>query len=49
MRWRFKRWMFGMRPAANAWEADYSVKLGAIGVVRGLRTPANEDDFTFLG
>ncbi len=36
MRWRLKRRLYGMRPAASAWEADYSDKLGALGMAKGL-------------
>ena len=39
MRWRFKRCLFGIRPAASAWEADYSAKLGALGMVKGGANP----------
>ena len=39
MRWRFKRCLFGMRPAARAWEADYSAKLGALGMAKGVACP----------
>ena len=31
---RLKRWLYGMRPAASAWEKDYSEKLMALGFVK---------------
>ena len=30
---RLRRWIYGMRPAASAWEADYAEKLSGIGFV----------------
>jgi hypothetical protein len=30
-----KRWLYGMRPAANAWEKEYTQKLESAGYVRG--------------
>ena len=37
--WRLKRWLYGMRPAAQAWEEDYSAKLGSLGFVPGRSAP----------
>jgi len=37
--WRLKRWLYGMRPAANAWEADFTKKLASVGFVRGKASP----------
>ena len=37
--WRLRRWLYGMRPAAQAWEDDYSAKLGSLGFVRGKSAP----------
>ncbi len=37
--WRLERWLYGMRPAASAWEADYSEKLKALGMVKGGGNP----------
>jgi hypothetical protein len=37
--WRLLRWLYGMRPAANAWEADFTEKLASIGFKRGLAAP----------
>ena len=34
-----KRWIYGMRPAASAWEADYLEKLKGIGFRRGRAAP----------
>ena len=36
---RLRRWLYGMRPAARAWEEDYSEKLQSIGFVRGKAAP----------
>jgi len=33
--WRLKRWLYGMRPAASAWENDFAERLESIGFVRG--------------
>ena len=32
---RLRRWLYGMRPAASAWEEDYSKNLESIGFKRG--------------
>jgi hypothetical protein len=38
---RLKRWLYGMRPAAKAWENDYSEKLmGEAGFLRGKGSPS---------
>jgi hypothetical protein len=37
--WRLKRWLYGMRPAANAWEADFTEKLENVGFARGKSCP----------
>ena len=37
--WRLRRWLYGMRPAASAWEADYTNKLESIGFQRGKSAP----------
>ena len=39
MCWRLKRWRYGMRPAARAWEADYSEKLAEFGMAKGKSAP----------
>jgi hypothetical protein len=36
---RLRRWLYGMRPAAKAWEDDYAEKLQGIGFVRGRAAP----------
>ena len=36
---RLKRWLYGMRPAAGAWEDEYSEKLIAMGFVKGRAVP----------
>jgi hypothetical protein len=36
---RLKRWLYGMRPAAQAWEKDYSHRLQEEGLERGLYSP----------
>ena len=33
---RLSRWLYGMRPAASAWERDFTEKLGKLGKVRAL-------------
>ena len=33
--WRLKRWLYGMRPAAQAWEEDYAAKMIDVGFQRG--------------
>lgn len=34
-----KRWMYGMRPAASAWEQDNFKTLGEFGMAKGVSTP----------
>jgi len=36
---RLRRWLYGMRQAASAWERDYSDKLAAIGFTKGIAAP----------
>ena len=36
---RLERWLYGMRPAAKAWEEDYAEKLRASGYVQGQAAP----------
>ena len=36
---RLRRWLYGMRPAAKAWEEDYAGNLRADGFVRGRAAP----------
>ena len=36
---RLKRWLYGMRPAAQAWERDYTKKLEETGFKRGRSAP----------
>ena len=36
---RLRRWLYGMRPAASAWEKDYTEKLEGIGFARGKSAP----------
>ena len=36
---RLRRWLYGMRQAASAWERDYSKKLVAIGRTKGIVAP----------
>ena len=36
---RLRRWLYGMRPAAKAWEDDYGEKLESIGFLRGKAAP----------
>ena len=37
--WRLMRWLYGMRNAAQAWEADFAERLESIGFVRGKSAP----------
>ena len=37
--WRLRRWLYGIRLAAQGWEEDYSAKLGSLGFVRGRSAP----------
>jgi len=37
--WRLRRWLYGMRPAASAWELDFTTKLESIGFQRGRAAP----------
>ena len=34
--WRLKRWLYGMRSAAQAWEEEYASKMIDIGFARGV-------------
>ena len=36
---RFRRWLYGMMPAAGAWDDDYSGKLSSIGFRKGVAAP----------
>jgi hypothetical protein len=36
---RLRRWLYDMRPAANAWESDYAENLKGVGFIRGAATP----------
>ena len=36
---RLRRWLYGMRPAARAWEEDYAAKLVGAGFRRGVSAP----------
>ena len=36
---RLRRWLYGMRQAASAWEKDYSEKLSEIGFAKGIVAP----------
>jgi len=36
---RLRRWLYGMRQAASAWERDYSDKLTEIGFAKGIAAP----------
>ncbi len=36
---RLQRWLYGMRPAARAWEEDYAAKLVGAGFWRGVSAP----------
>ena len=52
---RLRRWLYGMRPAAKAWEDDYAEKLESNGFLRGegrswkVRIVVHGDDFTVTG
>ena len=58
---KLRRWLYGMRPAASAWEAEYSAKLVSIGFKKGAASPTLfhrsdgtaiavwGDDFVILG
>ena len=37
--WRLRRWLYGMRPAASAWEREYSDKLAVAGFRKGKSSP----------
>ena len=37
--WKLRRWLYGMRPAAHAWEIDYSNHLKGFGMSKGLSAP----------
>ena len=37
---KMRRWLYGMRPAASAWEAAYSAKLKSIGFKKGSASAA---------
>ena len=37
--WRLRRWLYGMRPAARAWEDDFSSNLESVGFARGKSAP----------
>ena len=36
---KLRRWLYGMRQAASAWERDYSDKLTEIGFAKGIAAP----------
>ena len=36
---KLRRWLYGMRPAASAWEDDYAVNMGRVGLLRGRAAP----------
>jgi len=36
---RLRRWLYGMRPAASAWERDYTARLEEVGFARGQSAP----------
>ena len=36
---KLRRWLYGMRPAAGAWEDDYSLKLAKLGFRKGRAAP----------
>ena len=36
---RLKKWLYGMRPAAGAWEKHFSTRLGQMGFVKGRAAP----------
>ena len=38
---KLRRWLYGFRPAAAAWEAHYANKLEEVGLRRGLATPVS--------
>ena len=38
---KLRRWLYGFRPAAAAWEAHYANKLEEVGFRRGLATPVS--------
>ena len=38
-RGRLRRWLYGMRQAASAWERDYCEKLAAMGFGKGIAAP----------
>jgi hypothetical protein len=37
--WRLKRWLYGMRPAASAWEVEYTEKMATAGYAKGKSAP----------
>lgn len=37
MRWKLKRWLYGMRPAARVWEEDYPERFESEWMNRGLQ------------
>ena len=37
--WRLKRWLYGMRPAASAWEMDFSENMKNAGCEKGKSAP----------
>ena len=37
--WKLKRWIYGSRPPANAWEKDFAEKLTNAGVEQGKSCP----------
>ena len=37
--WRLRRWLYGMRPAAQGWESDYTARLEEEGFVKGRSAP----------
>ena len=36
---RLRRWLYGMRPAASAWEDHYAMRLKEVGFERGRAAP----------
>jgi hypothetical protein len=36
---KLRRWLYGMRPAASAWEADFTEKLTQFGLLKGVSVP----------
>ena len=36
---KLRSWLYGMGPAASAWEDDYAVKMGRVGLLRGKAAP----------